>query len=153
MPIFMKFEGIEGESKHPRHKREIELSSFQWGTGRGITVSTSGSTGVEGSVPSVNEIVVTKKADKASPMLFRESLGGTGRKVTITFEQEKPDHSLQVFLVIQLENTLISGYGVAGGGDIPTKSLSLNFTKITFTPPGLTGSFLLSLARIIREAL
>ena len=96
-------------------------------------------------MPSVSEIVVTKKTDKASSALLLESLSGKGREVTITFEQEKPDHGLQVFLVIKLENTLISGYSVASGGDIPTESLSLNFTRITFTPPGLTGSFLLRL--------
>ena len=49
----------------------IELSSFQWGVGRAIGTPRAVRHTREGSEPSISEVVVTKRMDKASPKLFR----------------------------------------------------------------------------------
>ena len=69
MPIYMKFEGIEGPVTG-KYKGWIELQSCQIGIGR------SGG----GSAPSASEIVVTKFLDSASTHLMREAVSGTGKK-------------------------------------------------------------------------
>lgn len=134
MPIFMNYDGIQGDVTSKGHEQWIELSSWQWGVGRGITSATASEADREGSTPSVSEIVVTKVTDGASPNLMRASLGvkpaGEGKTVKIDFcktDQDKPEPYLQ----FELENTLISGFSMSSGGDRPTESLSLNFTKIT----------------------
>jgi hypothetical protein len=38
----------------------IEINSFQWGVGRGISSTSSSSSDKEGTTPSVSEIVITK---------------------------------------------------------------------------------------------
>jgi type VI secretion system secreted protein Hcp len=131
MPIYMEFEGVKGDVTAAGHEAWIELNSFQWGTGRGITSPLGGSKDREASAPSISEIVVTKASDNASANLIRESLWGEGKKVKIDFcktDKEK----FEPYYQYELENTLISGYSVSSGGDRPTESLSLNFTKVTF---------------------
>lgn len=128
MAIYLKFEPeIKGTSEFQGHEGWIEISSFQFGVGRGI-----GNVGAdrETSTPSISEVVITKGMDKASNQLFFDACGGEGSKVTIDFVQTHKEES-QVYYQVILENTLISGYSVSSGGDRPTESVSLNFTKIT----------------------
>jgi len=132
MPIYMKYEGVEGEAKD-KYKGWIELDSCQIGASRNITSTTGRGTNREASNPSINEIVITKRQDGASTKLFRESLNGEGKKVTIVFADKDGNE----YLKLELENTMISSYNVSGyGGDAnsrPMESLSLNFTKVTVT--------------------
>jgi hypothetical protein len=62
MPIYMNYPGITGNvpSVAGLPGQWIEISSFQWGVGRGISSGSSSSSDREGSVPSVSEVVVTK---------------------------------------------------------------------------------------------
>lgn len=136
MPIYMKYEGIKGTVKEKTHEGWIELDSAQIGTPR--TRSATRSSGAKpDSVPSVSEISVTKHNDVTSPNLFKQSLSGEGKKVTIDFveiNEGKP----RVYLSLELEGVLISSYQISGGrGDEvfarPMETLSLNFTKITYS--------------------
>ena len=64
-------------------------------------------------------------------------------KVTIKFTTTAKG-KVETFLTYELENAGLSGYSLSSGGDMPTESLSLNFTKITETfagmDPGVSGS-------------
>jgi type VI secretion system secreted protein Hcp len=39
---------------------------------------------------------------------------------------------MQAYLTFTLTNTMISGFSVSSGGDRPSESLSLNFSKIEY---------------------
>ena len=54
----------------------IQLSSFQWGVGRGVTSPHGSEDTREGSEPSISEVVVTKRMEKASPKLWQDAVGG-----------------------------------------------------------------------------
>ncbi len=128
MPIYMKIEGIKGESKAPRDGW-IELQSCQIGSGRG----TGGSRGDGNTYSATNEVVITKNHDSASASIFNEAIQGSGKKVVIEFTND--DNS--VYLAVELENALVSSYSISGSGDKPVESLSLNATKISYSskPP------------------
>jgi len=140
MPIYMgMFEkpnvldkSFKGEVKAKGYEGWIELQSAQIGTSRNITNSTGRGTNREVSLPTVQEIVVTKFQDSASTALFREALSGSGKLIVIAFV--KGDAT--AYLQIVLQNTLISSYSVSGHGgdnhDRPMESLSLNFAKVTY---------------------
>ncbi len=133
MPIYMNYDGlaVKGDVTAEGHEDWIELNSFQWGVGRGISSPTGASADRESSAPSVSEIVVTKATDSATPKLLNEAYQGEGVKVEIDFC--KTDKGvLEVYMKYTLENTLISGYSVSSGGDRPMESLSLNFTKVEY---------------------
>ena len=135
MPIFMNYDGITGDVTSAGHEQWIEISSFQWGVGRGITSASSAGSDREATTPSVSEIVVTKITDSASTNLMRASLGlapaGEGKTVKIDFCKTNTD-SPEPYVQFELENTLVSGWSMSSGGDRPMESLTLNFTKITY---------------------
>jgi type VI secretion system secreted protein Hcp len=112
----------------------MPIESFQWGVGRSISPPTGGG-GHEASTPSVSEVVVTKATDRFSALLLEDSLiGGEVPVVTIIFtDLSGTGGTSRDWLEVKLENVLLSGYSVSSGGDRPTESLSLNFTKVTFT--------------------
>jgi type VI secretion system secreted protein Hcp len=129
MPIYMQYGSIKGSVTAAGHAGWIEVNSFQWGVGRGISSPTGSSCDRDASAPSVSEIVVTKPTDIATVNILRESLGGEGQEVTIDFSKTDQG-ALSVYLSYTLSNTLISGYSISSGGDLPEESISLNFTKI-----------------------
>lgn len=133
MPIYMNYDSlaIKGDVTEDGHKDWIELNSIQWGVGRGISSPTGASADRESSAPSISEITVSKASDKSSPKLLNEALQGEGK--TVIIDLCKTDKGkLVVYATYTLTNTMISGYSVSSGGDRPSESLSLNFTKIEF---------------------
>jgi type VI secretion system secreted protein Hcp len=134
--IYMEFKGIKGQVTEDKHKDWIELSSLQFGVGRGVS-SGAGGTTRESSAPSISEITVTKVNDVASPKLYEDALAGNFDKdVTIEFTQTTKNQT-DTYLKIELKDCGISGYSISSGGDAPSESLSLNFTKIVYTPTPL----------------
>lgn len=139
MPIYMKFGStVKGSVTEEKHKEWIELNSFQWGVGRSISTPVGHAANRESSSPSVSEIVVTKHMDIASVGLLQAALGGEDPVDThIEFTQTSGSKGEQrVFLKFELKNTMISGFSMSSGGDRPSESITLNFTKIheEFTP-------------------
>ena len=131
MPIYVKYGAIDGDVTEQGHKKWIEVNSFQWGVGRGISSPTGGSEDRESSAPSISEIVVTKPTDVASVKLLDEALHGSGTDVTIDF-MKTDKGALSVYLEYTLTNVMVSGYSLSSGGDRPQESLSFNFTKVLF---------------------
>jgi type VI secretion system secreted protein Hcp len=137
MAIYVQYAALKGDVTESTHKAWIEVNSFQWGVGRGISSPTGGSSDREASAPSVSEIVVTKPNDIATINLLNEALQGEGVDVTIDFTKTDKGQ-LSVYLCYIMNNTMISGYSVSSGGDRPQESLSFNFTKIACTATTLT---------------
>ncbi len=135
MPIYMKYNdgAIKGDVTADGHTDWIELNSFQWGVGRGISSPTGGSKDRESSAPSLSEITVTKAQDSASGKLLTEAFQGEGVKCVLDFCKTDAG-KLEVYMTYELEDTMISGYSISSGGDRPSESLSLNFVKINFVP-------------------
>jgi type VI secretion system secreted protein Hcp len=114
---------------HPSSGEDIttEVSSLQVGVGVGVT-SPSGA-GRSTSAPSVSEMVVTRRTDSNSPVLFSYITRGTVfPQVTLT--GALPDGTPVEYV---LENVILSGFSTAAGGADWSESLSLNFAKITTT--------------------
>lgn len=129
MPIYMKYDTIKGDVTAEGHADWIECNSFQWGVGRGISSPTGSSADREASAPSVSEITVTKNQDMATVKMLDAAFQGEG--VTVTIDFTKTDKGkLETYLAYTLTNTMISGYSLSSGGDRPSESLSLNFTKV-----------------------
>jgi type VI secretion system secreted protein Hcp len=142
--IYMNWDGVPGDVTTQGFEKWIELTSFQWGVGRGIGSAMSGQASRESSIPSVSEIVVTKRTDGSSPGLWTDSVAGQlNTTVKIAFTTTSQGATTQ-FLNYELTNTGLSGYSISSGGDMPTESLSLNFTKVvwsfTGTDPSVSGT-------------
>jgi type VI secretion system secreted protein Hcp len=132
----MLFGDVKGQVTEDKHKGWIELNSFQFGVGRAVSSGAGGQTR-ESTAPSISEIVVTKVNDASSPKLYEDSLAGAfDTAVTIEMTQTTKKGT-ETYLKIELTDCGISGYSISSGGDAPSESLSLNFTKIVYTPTPL----------------
>ena len=130
MAIYMKYTGIDGQVTAPGFEKQTQLSSCQFGVGRGVT-SVSKNANREAGSPNVSEITVTKTFDESSVNTFNAALFGKGVQVVISFTKTSQDGKAdQVYMTFTLDNTIISGYSLSSGGDLPSESFSLNFTKI-----------------------
>jgi type VI secretion system secreted protein Hcp len=129
----MKYGDISGSVTTDGFKDWIKLDSFQWGVGRGVSLPHGAEDTREGSEPSISEVVVTKRMEKASPKLWQDATGGDfSAKVTITFTSTTKD-KVESYLEYTFTDTGLSGYSAsAGGDDPPTESLSLNFSKVSW---------------------
>ena len=135
MSIYMKIDGIKGKVTAKGHEEWIDVSSMQWGVGRAISSAVGTSADREASKPSISEVSVTKLMDESSPMIFTEACVGKGKLVTIDLCTVGTDQ-INTYMSYELEECMISGYSVSSGGDRPSESISLSFTKMTmkFTP-------------------
>ena len=134
--MFMKIEGIDGE----KPLGEIEIESFSWGLSQSGAAAATGGAGA-GKVQ-FQGFHFTSGASKASPKLFLACASGQHLKDATLSCRKSSGESPQTFLVVKMNDVLISSYQTSGGGEQPTESVSLNFTKITFsyTPQKPDGS-------------
>jgi type VI secretion system secreted protein Hcp len=133
MAIYMKYASINGSSTAQSHEQWITCDSVQWGGGRAIGTPTGSAKNREASMVSISEVVITKNQDNASPELLKRSYVGTdGEDVTIHLTTTS-NEGVNTIMELKLTNTLVSGFSVSSGGDRPTESVSLNFTKIEST--------------------
>ena len=132
MAIFMEYDGggIKGDATAESHTDWITLTSCQFGVGRGISTPTGSAENREATTCSVSEIVVTKMMDAASGPLWQELVKNTtGKDVTIDFTSTSGGAD-NTFMYVKLTNTLVSSMSFSSGGDRPSESIALNFTKI-----------------------
>ena len=123
--MFLKIEGVDGESKDKTHGKEIDILSLSWSSA--LQSSRAGGAGKA----SVEDISITKYIDKATPKLF-ESLA-TGKhiaeaKIVVRNAGGNPVE----YLKYTLKDIMVSSYSTGGssGDDRPTESISFNYGKI-----------------------
>ena len=125
--MFLKLDGIKGESKDAKHKDEIHIESFSWGLSQ-TGAHGAGGGGGAGKV-SVHDISVTKFLDKASPELMLACCNGKHIKEGLISVRKAGENPVE-YLKIKLSDILISGVQDAGhGSDLLTENVTLNFAK------------------------
>jgi type VI secretion system secreted protein Hcp len=139
--MFLKLEGIKGESVDGKHKDEIDVLAWSWG------MSQSGTTHVAqgGGAGKVNiqDMSITKYVDKASATLMAKiSHGEHITKATLVVRKAGKD-PLE-YIVITMEDVLVTSLstGGSGGEDRLTENLSLNFARVktSYVPQKADGS-------------
>jgi type VI secretion system secreted protein Hcp len=136
MAVYMKFGKVEGQVTTKGFEKWIECYSFQLGVGRGVT-SGEGGRQRESSNPSISEITVTKHFDAASSGLYEDAVAGAfDSEVKLKLTSTTKD-KVDTFLTYTLSECGVSGYSISSGGENPSESISLNFTKILIEPSPL----------------
>ncbi|MBN8429904.1 type VI secretion system tube protein Hcp [Microbulbifer salipaludis] len=133
MAIYMNFnsKAPAGNVTAKGYEDWIEVDSFNFGVGRGISMEAGAVANREASRPSLSEVTVTKRIDAASGGLFKASVtGDEGVKVEIHVVQTGAN-SVEKFAVYNLEDVIISSYSIsASSGGAPQEAISLSFSKI-----------------------
>jgi type VI secretion system secreted protein Hcp len=127
--IFAKLGDIKGESLDSKHKDEIEVLSYSWG----VTNSGSmgfGSGGGEGKA-TFHDLSFVHKIDKASPVLLKYCANGMHLKEA-TIVHRKAGKEQHEYLVVKLNDVIITGVTHGGSGDGHSENVSLSFAKVAF---------------------
>lgn len=128
--MFLKIDGIKGESTASDHKNEIDIESFSWGLSQQGTAGRGGGGGA-GKV-TVQDFSFTSHVNKASPLLMQAVADGKHIKFA-ELSVRKAGGQQQDYLTYTLEDLLVSSYSTQSlNNDVPTDSFSLNFTKVEF---------------------
>jgi len=127
--MFLKLDGIPGESKDSAHKDTIDILSWSWGMSQSGSTHDGGGSGA-GKV-NVQDISVTKYVDKASCALMSRCASGKHITTGLLTVRKAGDTPLE-YLKITIEDMIVAAVstGGSGGEDRLTENVTLNFAKV-----------------------
>jgi type VI secretion system secreted protein Hcp len=127
--MFLKLDGIKGESIDGKHKDEIAVLAWSWG------MSNSGSAHLGGGAGSgkvnVQDLSLTKYIDVSTPDLMLSCCNGKHiAKAQLTVR--KAGETALEYMIIKFEDLLVASVstGGSGGEDRLTENVTLNFAKV-----------------------
>ena len=137
--IFAKLGDIKGESLDDKHKDEIEILSYSWGVANAGSMG-YGSGGGEGKA-TFHDLSFVHKIDKASPVLMQACATGVHLKEA-TITHRKAGKGQQEFLVIKMNDVIITSVTNGGSGDGSSEQVGLAFAKVAveYKPQKADGS-------------
>jgi type VI secretion system secreted protein Hcp len=125
--IFAKLGDIKGESLDDKHKDEIEVLSYSWGVTNAGSMG-SGSGGGEGKA-TFHDLSFTHNIDKASPVLMQACATHVHLK-DATITHRKAGKGQQEYLVVKMNDVIITSVTHGGSSDGHSESVSLAFAKV-----------------------
>ncbi|MES3022238.1 MAG: type VI secretion system tube protein Hcp [Pseudomonadota bacterium] len=128
--IFLKIDGIEGESTDAKHAKEIDL--LEWSFGVSQTGTFSGGGGGGAGKANFQDFRFVHRIDKASPKLMLACASGEHIKSAVLLVR-KAGKEQQEYLKITFSDLLVSSVqdgGAGGSGELPNESVSINFAKV-----------------------
>ncbi len=139
--MFIKVDGVTGESKDSAHSGEIDVIAWTWGLQQSGSRHMGGGGG-SGKV-NVQDLSFTKYVDKSSTDLMLFCCNGKHVKEA-TLTVRKAGESPLEYIKIKMSDCLVSGVtnGGSGGEDRLTENVTLNFAKVEveYTPQKEDGS-------------
>jgi type VI secretion system secreted protein Hcp len=131
--IFLKINGIQGESRDKGHKDEIEVLSWTWGLSNQVASPSPGG-GAGAGKAKFQDISFTHLVDKASPNLMLSCASGKHYpEARLTVRRSDPTMP-QEFLLIKLQEVLVTSVqsSVTRGPEGLMEQVTLNFARVDF---------------------
>ena len=132
--LFLKIDGIEGESQKKGHEKEVDIISFSFGAAQHGSFHTGGAGGGSGKAE-IRDISIMKEVDKASPKLFSACASGKHIEEILIYSQKAGDDKNPLtYYKIKLEDVIVSSVDNQGAshGDAIMESIVFNTAKVTF---------------------
>ena len=129
---YMHIEGIRGESADSKHQGWIKISDVQFGVAQPGSATASTGGGHTAERAELSDIVFSKAADMASPMLFQTcAMGKTIPKVKLELMRADGNGEPIKYYEIELENVLIAQVRPTQNiSDILHETVGLKYSKI-----------------------
>lgn len=126
--LFLKLDGVRGDSTKPRHFGSIELAGFTWGNERRSVPSSMAAPGSF----RISDLTVFKLPDESSSVLRSASSSGQHfRDGSVTVEEFSRTGELVSTAVIKLESIMVE-FVAAGGSNPRTSSGSTEAVALSF---------------------
>lgn len=144
--IFLKIEGIPGDSTVEGHAGEIEVQTFSVGVEQQGLVNFATGAGGGASKSRFKPLMVVKRVDSSSPLLFINCAMGTKLKSAVITLVNDLAESSEDFFKIVLTDVVIAAVSAKGDVEVSDSTLTLmenveiSYTKIewVFTDPSGT---------------
>ena len=129
--LFLKIDGIKGESTDSNHKDEFELLSFSHGVSQPAQAAASTAGGATTGRCNHTDMSVTKMLDVGSPVLNQNCCTGKHiNQITLTVRRADGDKSIP-YMVYKLTDVVVSSVSIGGGADsVPVETVTFNYAKI-----------------------
>ncbi|WP_233835895.1 Hcp family type VI secretion system effector [Paraburkholderia sp. ZP32-5] len=125
--IFIKIDGIAGESQDELHPGEIQVQSWRWKMTQQSSMM-SGSGGGAGKA-TINDLEFVHQIDRATPNLMRYCL--TGRHIPeVVLSTRKAGGIPMDFLTITMGDVVITGVEPIVFGDSYFEHVTLSFARV-----------------------
>ena len=126
--MFLKLTNIKGESQDSKHKDEIDVLSWSWGT------STGTGKVKKGAIPQqcIQDLTLAKYVDSSSPQLIMMGVLGEIAKEGILTVRKSGDKQ-QEYLTLKMTDVMVTSYqtgGSAGSDAMLTDEVVLHFSSI-----------------------
>ncbi|NNE35931.1 MAG: type VI secretion system tube protein Hcp [Rhodothermales bacterium] len=147
LDIFLKLEGIQGESVDEEHRDEIDVLGWGWQLSNPGTTHTGGGGGA--AVSEIGDISIIKISDLASPALYLAVMRGQRiPEAVLTLRRtNQQDGGRYPYLVITMTEVLVTSArpGGSAGDTTPVEQITLNFARISIeyhpqNPDGSAGA-------------
>ncbi len=125
--IYLKIEGIDGESKDAKHAKEIDIASWTFGVAQTGTFAGGGGGGA--GKASFHDFQFVHQIDRASPRLILACASGEHiPKATLVLR--KAGKEQQEYVKFTFSDVLVSSVQSGGGNsELPMETVSINFSK------------------------
>ena len=128
--ILLDIPDIKGQSSLKGFAEKIEILSFSHGVAMQVTGDPSNSERTSGR-PNHQDLTLSKYVDVASCPIIAACNAATNLKtVTLTVGRNDTDGTLLPYLVMTMDNAIVSSVSTSGGGDRPMETVTLNYSKI-----------------------
>src|ERR1700761_3123235 len=128
--IFLKINGIDGESPDSSHKNEIEVKSWGWRVVQQANMH-AGSGGGAGKA-SVEDLVFSHLVDRASPNLMKYCLTGKHIDQAVLVVRKAGGNPLE-YLKLTMSDVIVTGvspWGTNSDENGKRESVNLSFSRV-----------------------
>jgi len=139
MPIYLKFDSINGDVTQKGHEKWIEVLSLSWGVTQAVASGPAGGGGGAGKA-TFQDLHFVQQTQSSSPKILQAVATGQHQKsVLVSFVKASTKGG--EYLKIKLEDVLVSSFQIGAsegsGGDVSSDQVALHFAKISFTWEGV----------------
>lgn len=129
--MFLKLDGIDGESSDAAHAGELDILAWSWGASQSGTTH-QGAGGGAGKV-AVQDLSITKYVDASSHLLLKHCHTGAHITEGTLFIRKAGGTPLE-YIIIVLREIIVSSVstGGSGGEDRLTENITLNFKEFDY---------------------
>jgi len=134
--MYLKLDGIDGESASKQGDKQIEVLSFSHNVTMPVSAGHASGPSVKHGRCDHSDLTITKYIDKTTPKLNQFCSGGTNIKTAelTMFRADKDDGEPTKFYTISLEDVIVTSIAIGGSGhDSPTETITLHYNKIKWT--------------------
>ncbi len=127
--MFLKIDGIDGESADGKHKGEIDILSWSFGATNSGSMAHGGGGGT-GKV-AFQDFHFVKKVDKAGPKLLEHCANGKHIKKAVLVNRKQGGEQMD-YVTITLTDLLVSSINLGSSGSDDSEQFSLNYSHIEY---------------------